>query len=246
MKLTPEEKELIRQTETMLDVVLNQVESARRFKMGDYLIAFHARGYYNTGSSQRAPVTNSYGVPKKFQVIAVDRHGVPYIKELNKNGNPVGAIISLMSRDGRHDPRNPRFFENYEFEVDPDYTDSIILDDSGFDATSLHKDKSALFKTITDHNKKIKVKVREVADVVSYMGSLKVGDIVWRSHKTSFTVTKISSVPKTPGGKTITDIAFIDAIDNKGKNITLSVNSLRHTAIYSDRPRTYKELKDNP
>lgn len=239
MKLTPEEKSLIKQTEDMLDHVLSQVDAARRFKLGDYLIAFQYQHYGR--AVPRAPVCNSYGVPKKFQVVAVDKHNVPYIKELNKVGKPTGRLISTLKNTS-----NLRYGQvlDMEFEIDPDYTDAIILDDSGFDATAVHKDKAAQFKAITLYNKSIKVPMTETKEVLEYMESLKVGDQIWRSNKTYQTVVKIDQVPRSLTGKLLPEEPFIHAAKHNGKIVALAVNSLKHTAVYKTQPRSYNELKD--
>lgn len=240
MNLTSEEKEFIRSQEKMLDSVMSHVDAARKFKMDDFLIAFTPAGMYN---GKRTQVVNSYGVPKKFKVVAVDKYEIPYIKELNRNGKPVGRLMCPMAS------RNTamlRHQNDLEFEVDPDYADAIILDDTNaYDASADHKNKSSMFKEITDHNKKIKVPMHEVDDVVKYMTNLKVGDIIWHSNRTSIVITAINPLPKRSAGKPDTHLPFIDAINNKGKVLKLSVRTLQYKAVYTDRPRSYKELKDH-
>jgi hypothetical protein len=247
MKLTPEERQLIKDTENSLDNVLSQIDAARRFKIGDFLIGFNSnRGHYGGKPPKKELIVNSYGTPKKFQVVAVDKHDIPYVKELDKNSKPTGRLITTVQLgDDYH--YNSSHYNDCIFEIDPDYADAIILDDTAeFKPAANHKLKADLFKEIAEYNKTIKIPMHESSDVLKYMLSLKVGDVIWKSNKSSLTVVKIDPHPMCSRAKfqRESDLAFIDAVNNKGQTVKLSISSLKWTAVYSARPRTYKELKD--
>jgi hypothetical protein len=244
MKLTADEKEFIKEKEVEHDEMLKQLEEARRFKVDDFLIAYAHSNKYN--GKKMELLVNSYGTPKKFKVVAADKHGIPYIKELDKNGKPGGRLISIVTNGDDYNYRNNNYGQDLKFEIDPDFADAIILDDTAeFKPAANHKLKADLFKEITEYNKTVKVPMQNTDEVLKYMLSLKVGDIIWKSNKSSLTVTKVTtnpiskSAPRWRGDETI-----VWATNNKGETKELCISSLKWTAVYSARPRTYKELKE--
>lgn len=237
--LTKQEIELIKEREQIAGQIMKVLEDVRAFKLGDFLIAF-AQGRYDMNRRQ---LTNSYGAPRKFQVVAVDEHGIPYMKKLNKQGKASGQIVSpVRFADGERFERD----NQYIFEVDPDYTDSIILqDEENYDATLIHKDKSETFKAITEHNKKCKIKCDDVKQIADFFDkNVVVGTVLYRSAKSHFTVLEIKPAPRDRANRLQATDPFIKIQDSKGKIKTLSVNSFRYTALYTVRPHTYGELKD--
>jgi hypothetical protein len=233
------ELEIIRQTETHISTVLKAIEIARQFKLGDYLIGFYPRGYH---SESRSPVLNSYGAPKKYQVIHVDSNDIPYVKELNKAGKPSGNLITLMKQGNRFEYESG----SIEFEVDPDYADSIIMaDEENYDASLVQRLKGDLFKEITAHNKSIKVKTIDSQMLISFLQTLKVGDLLWRSTKTSLIIIELHPIPLTHNGKRLAEnVSFGTVVDSKGKEHDLNADYFRYSAFYTAQPRSYNELKD--
>jgi hypothetical protein len=242
MKLTAEEKEYIKRNENMVGDIMTVINAVKQFKEGDFLIAFHsATGF---GDTRKRPVTNSYGAVKKFQVVAVDKHGIPYMKELSKKGKPVGQLISSIKNDSNRG-MGYNYSQTYIFEVDPDYTDSIILDDqANYDAANNIKIKSDTFKDITEHNKKHKVKSHDAKDLIQFLSTVKVGDLLWRSNISSWTVLEVALVPRDRGNRIQDYTPFMKVQTNKGKITSLCFYEIRGKALYTDRPRTYRELKD--
>lgn len=242
MALTAEEKEYIKNNEAAIGNIVAVINAVKQFKEGDYLIAF----YQSTGwgDDRKRPVTNSYGAPKKFQVVAVDKHGIPYMKELSKKGNPVGSLISsIKNNNDRGIGYN--YEQIYYFEIDPDYTDAIILDDqNAYDASNVLKIKSDTFKEITEHNKKIKVESNDAKILAVFLNTVKVGDTLWRSNISSWTIIEINPVPRDKSNRIENYTPFMKAVTNKGKTVTLCFHDIRGKAIYTAQPRTYKELRD--
>lgn len=239
MNLTAEEKDFIRDNETLIGSILSSIQTVQQFKDGDYLIAFYKASPYDQ-NKRRPPVTNSYGAVKKFQVIAVDKHGIPYMKELNKNGKPIGRLISSIERD-----HHGGFTPGLHFEVDPDYTDAIILEDqANFSATGILKEKSDTFKEIAQHNKKIKINCNDVKGLAVFLGTIQVGQLLWRSSMSSWTVLEIGTLPRDKGGRVENHTAFMKVMTSKGKEELISFWDIKGHALYTDRPRSYKELKD--
>lgn len=236
--ISKEEQEIVSTRESFIGSIVEIIDGVRKFKVGDYLIAFSSRESYGG----RKPILNSFGAPKKFIVVAADNHGVPYMKELNKSGKPVGQLISpLRFVDQKYLVKSREF----EFEVDPEYIDStIMMDEDNYDPTLAQRVKSDLFKEITSHNKSVKIKVSDEAILIPFLNNLKVGDVLWKSMKTNITITDIK--PLVYFNKKLDRGAFIGkAVDSNGKEHTLSVSFFKYGgAFYTDRPRSYNELKD--
>jgi hypothetical protein len=238
--LSFDELKHIEQREEIITDVLNAIKSVSKFQVGDFLIAFRQESPHN---SRRRQILNSYGAPKKYTVLFTDKHGVPYIRELNKNGIPVGQLISPIMLD---DAGIIVEVENCQFEIDPDYADAIIMaDEEGYDAANIHRAKSEAFKAITQYNKSVKVNTRDFASLKLFLQNLKVGDVVWKSVKTHFTILTISTIPFThKGGRFDESVNFGTAQDSKGKIFDLNIKVFKWSAIYTGQPRSYNELKN--
>ncbi len=240
VKLASHELDYIKERERAMTETINTLRNLSRFKEGDFLIAFHYSSGY--GDHRKRPVTNSYGVPKKFIVVHVDVNGIPYMKELSKNGDATGSILSPIRVDGGYSMVKQAEFI---FEVDPDYADAIILDDQeNFNATEMLKAKADNFKAIAEHNKKIKVNCVDLKVLAAFFGTVKVGDTLWRSNTSYYVVSKIDPVPKDKIGRLIKENPFIEVTSNKGASLTFSLDDFWRTALYSAQPRSYRELKD--
>lgn len=239
-KLTNQEKAYIQGREQGLRETINLLQKLAQFKEGDFLIAYH-KDRYNESRDQQ--VKNSYGAPKKFTVVHVDANGVPYMKELNKNGEPTGVIISPIHAD--HGFQTIRG-SDYRFEVDPDFIDATIMaDEENYDPTAIHRSRGNAFKEITKHNKSLKVNVNEPKELLVYLQSLKAGDVIWRSIRNHFTILSIDPIPTTHGGTHIKDYTnFGTAQDSKGNVFDLNLRCFKWKAIYRGQPRSYNELKD--
>lgn len=233
------EMDHIRQREAFLQGILGAIQEVSKFKTGDFLIAYRPQSQW----SKRQIITNSYGAVKKFTVVHTDKFGVPYMKELNKHGTPVGQLISpIRFEDGYRAIKQT----NIEFEIDPDYADAIIMDDEkNYDAAVLHKVKSDTFKEITKYNKSIKLKFKTNVELLQFLKSLKVGDVFWKSVKTSFKIMTLDPIPTTHNGTRLVEYKiFGTAQDSKGKTFSLDHTKFHWHAIYTAQPRSYNELKD--
>lgn len=238
--LTPEEKEYIKNNEAMIASIVATLDHVKQFKVDDVLIAFYPMMPW---TRVRQQVQNSYGAPKKYKVVATDAFGVPYMKELNKAGNTVGQLISSIKYDSYQN--KTRASMTYEFEVDPDLADAIILgDEEGFDPSLLHKEKADLFKAITEHNKSSKVAYKDAYELIDYLKTVNAGDVIWKSNKTSWTVLKPLQIITDKQGKIDRSKTCLEVQTSKGKILNLSINDIKGKALYRARPRTYGELRD--
>lgn len=238
--IEPHELQYVKEREEVIGSIIGAIDEVSKFKKGDFLIAFRPASNY----TKRTQITNSYGAPKKFMVVHTCKYGVPYMKELNKKGTPVGNLITPLKFEGGS--RAVRS-SDYQFEVDPDYADAIIMmDEDNYDAASIHRVKSDTFKAITDHNKSLKVNCHDAPSLIAFLQTLKVGTVIWKSIKTHWTVQTINPIPLTHKGTRIDEHTdFGTAIDSKGRTFNLNLYSFKWSAIYTDRPRSYRdELKD--
>ena len=237
--LNPSEIAYIGSREEFVSAITGALEKVTQFKVGDYLIAFRP-GHIHY---KREQITNSYGAPKKFIVVYADKHGVPYMKELNKKGLPVGNLMSPLNFDNRQMATISR---DIEFEIDPDYTDAIIMaDEENYDASNVLKAKSSAFKEITEHNKSLKLKFNKPGELLMFLKSLKVGDVFHKSIKTHFTILTLDPIPTSHNGTRIIEYkTFGTAQDSNGKVFTIDDKTFAWHAVYTGRPRSYNELKD--
>jgi hypothetical protein len=212
-KLATDEIIFINDIEGEHQELLAKIDTCKRFNVGDYLVRY---------INDKVDI-NSYNVERKFQVVFVDKNGIAYIKELYGNKGQSN-IMCMIHHDGMR------------YELDPLYEDSIIMSqEQHYDPTSLHKDKSKLFKEITKYNKSIKIKFHFEKDLVRFLSGLKVGDTLWFSNVTSFLVQQVDLSRKT--------LPTVKGTTNRGKVINLDIDHIRHKAIYTACPRSYKELK---
>jgi hypothetical protein len=238
VKLSPSEMEFIRERQVYINEMINQLKLAQQFELHDYLIAFDHDVY----TKKRSLLTNSYGAPKKFQVVYIDSNDVSYIKELNKKGNPVGRLMNTIDIESD----GALYTSEYEFEVDPDYTNSVIMmDEENYDSSAIHRMKSDTHKEITAHNKKHRINCSNYKVLADYFDkNVKVGDVLHRSIKTHFTVLEISPIPIDAGGRLKYATIFCKIQTSKGVIKECTLNNFIHSALYTQRPRSYNELKD--
>jgi hypothetical protein len=242
-KLKREEISFIERREKDFKGFLKRIEAMQRFQLGDYLIGFEVDDPdYHSTSRPEEPILNSYGLPTKFKVVAVDKNGIPYLKELNKKGLPFGRLISTVEFHQDHGEDDDLIFK-----IDPDYTDSILLGESEFDPTKIQKVKSSLHKDITKHNKQNKINTYDLKSLETFLNTLSVGSTVWKSNTKSWTVIKIikRTIPKDARGCAIKwETPLLEVQDSKGLIFEVTINDIRYKAFYQARPRTYKELND--
>ena len=232
-KITQAEFDDIARNEAEIAHLLENLEKAKRFNIGDYLIRF-------AGDSPKAE-QNSYFVERRFQVAYTDKNGVCYIKEVI-GGKTSSWIMPMISCSEAINSWRGAFKDDvYRYELDPLYEDHIIMQQEGlYDPGLVQSDKSKLHKEITAHNKAIKVKTYNNSLTLKFMKTIKLGDTYWFSNVTSFIVQEIKALPKS---HTMPYDHLIFGVTNKGKKLKLSISDLTCKAVYTACPRSYRELK---
>ena len=220
-RLSGDEQEYVDEWESNVDNLLKAIESASRFTLGDFLVETHGEG--TDGSIK----TNSYGVPKKYQVVFVSKSGLPYVKAINSKGKPNGQLISILNRD---------YEENFyckPFRLDPDYEDAILMGmKDSYDPVATTQHKSKIHKDIIAYNKSVKIPMWGRKDANNFFNKVNVGDIIWTSNRAYFKVVKKCL----DGG--------LEIFKSNGKAEKLEPHHISFRNLYTQQPRTFKELKD--
>src|SRR5271156_2316602 len=184
--LTAEDQEIIDNFNAVHDAGLDALEKAKRLNLGDYLTL--KLEYGSTWRNQ----TNSYGAPIKYVVVHTTKHGIPFLKKINKKGKPIGRLYSCMGNLQTDDYRWSG--QKFEFELDSDYADSLLLQ-SEYDPAELHKSKKDIWNAVTEHNKTNKISTYMLNDVAKFLSTVNVGDMLWRSAKNYVLVQDKKIVP---------------------------------------------------
>lgn len=247
--------------------LIGRLKKATSFKLGDYLICFEL--YYDT--AQKALKTNTYGAAIKYVVVHTDANEVVYVKQLNSNNDPMGNIIPLISFITKIGHLKNNRIRDFEFELDPEYAESLIFQtDNEFNAMEKHNEAKSLRRQITEHNKKTKFNLDDCHSAIEVLNQLAVGHTYWISPKRGFTVLE-SKIVATPTGNFLRSAfpawrhskykphetkyikysnkkyQYVRSIKIKwsnGKEEQRLPHTFINTNLYSEIPRSYKELSD--
>ena len=237
--LTTADKQLIEQWTSRFERGLDALEKAKQLNVGDYLVLY----------IDNQIRTNSYGAPIKFKVVHSTRHGIPFVKKVNKKGDPVGQIYSCTGSLDTDDYN--QYGDTFEFRLDPDYADSIILQDQ-YDPSQLHKSRQEMWKEVTAHNKNAKVNTTHLGGIVKFFEKVNVGDTLWTSNIGHYLVQDKEIMTRQDFKNNVKDtetrtkgpfIIVLTVRDKKGKIFKITADFFSYKALYRERPRTYKELK---
>jgi hypothetical protein len=242
-KLTYEDQAFVDNFDKQFKSIIDTLEKAKQFKLDDYLVLYvsDARGVMQLKN-------NSYGAPVKYKVVYVNSNGIPFIKQVNKKGNPIGNIFSCV---GSREDTFRSMEQTFEFMLDPDFADSILLQDQ-YDPAHLHRSKKDIWKAVTEHNKACKVPTHQFKDVLDFVRSVNVGDTVWTSNISYFLIQDKKALSPVDFNKTAKSqfrtssrgpfVTVLTLRDKKGKIKVVPPDFFCYKAIYRERPRTYKEL----
>lgn len=242
-KLSNEDKAVIEGFDLQWNAILETVQRAQQFKVGDYLI-LKVKAYSGHWGTQ----TNSYGAPVKYQVVHLNGRGIAFVKRTNKAGEPTGRIYSCC---GTEEDDYREMDVQFQFELDPDFADALLLEDE-YDPASLHRSKKDIWKAVTEHNKSVKIKTDELKDVISFFHSANPGDTLWTSNVGSYFVQDKKTMTaidfnKDANYSNLTRIKGLAVViltirDKNGKLKEVPPDFFLGKALYKERPRTYKEL----
>ncbi|CAM6003916.1 unnamed protein product [Sphagnum balticum] len=243
-QLTNEDQAVINEFVQKFEAGIEAIEKAKQTQVGDYLVL-----YLGDHNGNMVIQKNSYGAPVKYKVVHSSKHGIPFIKRVSKKGTPVGKLFSCIGGLETDNFRSPG--QKFEFTLDPDFADSILLADE-YDPANLHRSKKDIWKAVTDHNKANKIKTHEMKDVVAFFRTINVGDTLWTSNISFFLVQdKKTMSPKDFNTKAKWKdqtryrgpfVTVITVRDKSGKVRDICPDFFHQKALYRERPRSYKEL----
>lgn len=248
-KLGSDDRECIKETETIIEVLLASIKRNREFKIDDYLIGFFI------GNSKPQLIKSSAGVPFKYKVVHVDSNGIPYIKPLNKNGSPYGALIPTVDLDFNNDfyALSTSVLNYIQYELDPDFVDHIILGaEESYDPSMKLRKAASLRKEINTHNAENKLQTKDIADMIKIFDTVKVGEKYWTSAKTSFNIDSIGGVPWVEYHRRLAyrvkmqTIPTITITYSNGKTETLMPHQIENMNLYKKQPRSLTRELNNP
>jgi len=244
-KLTSDDLATIKEWNDSFGRAIEAIEKAKQLSIGDFLVL-----YVGQDLKSMKIQLNSYGAPVKYKVVHTTEHGIPFLKKVNKKGTPVGQIYSCT---GGLDSDDYRYAgQAFEFRLDPDFADAILLEDT-YDPAQLHKTKQEIFKAVTKHNKAAKVNTQDIRGVSDFFAKTNQGDTLWSSHSSYFLVQD----KKTMSAKDFNTkakwneqtrikgpfVIVLTVRDKNGRVKDITPDFFHHKALYRERPRTYKELK---
>lgn len=167
---------------------------AFKFTPGDILIRKSFHGRYNPHANQwdgtwETDIVNSTSkVPKRFMYVFENELGIGYLKQLTIDGKGFTQhMVCVANLDYRY----------VRFELDQDYSDSIILGGDASEAIqNKYEDIRAFRKKAMDNNRKILIKRSQFKD---WLAAKKIGDAFYFGWTfddfadSKWTVTKIES-----------------------------------------------------
>jgi hypothetical protein len=242
-KLTTDDKETIKEFQDKFERALEGIERAKRMKEGDFLIL-----YVWDYNGNKTLQVNSYGAPTKYKVVHSTPNGMPFIKTVNSFGTPHGQLFSVL---GDESDSYRRHGAKFEFELDPDYADSILLDHE-YDPAQLHKNRKEVWKAVTAHNKACKVKTTDTKDVVVFFKTVEIGHTLWTSAQSHYLVQGKQTMSTGAWNSQAKEnfktrvrgnVDILTIMDKKGKVQMVPPDFFSWKALYKERPRSYKELK---
>lgn len=242
--LTTADHQVINEFNSKYEAGLDALEKAKQLQVGDFLI-LNLWDYKGDKSLHK----NSYGAPIKYKVVTASKHGIPFIKKVNKKGEPIGKLYTCMGMLESDDYRIDG--QKFEFELDPDFADSLLLQDQ-YDPATLHKSKKDIWKSVTEHNKACKVKTGTIQEVVLFFNAVNVGDTLWTSNVSHYLIQDKKTMSPQNFNNSIKHyhgtrikgphVIVLTLLDKKGKTKDITADFFHCKALYKERPRTYREL----
>lgn len=214
-----------------------EFKSFADFKLGDVFIEEQWDEY---NPADREISKNHMGFPYKFKVVHVSDQGIPYLRQLNPNGNPTGPLRApphkaMLLLEQLAAIENRVF--TYKFVPDPEALDSILLQQEFLPMAS-HKTKLQLFNEITKHNKAITIKTNDSGaynNVRNFFKSLQPGAIFWTSPANMFVIQSITKTGKQWN---------IVCVDQNKATHTFNFAHFMYKRLYTAQPRSFTQESD--
>jgi hypothetical protein len=246
-EINKEDLQVIGQFNDSYRAIIDTLNRAMQFKVGDYLVLYLSAWGESPGGDMEIE-KNTYGAPVKYKVVHATVEGICFVKRVNKKGTPIGRIYSCAGTEAdtyRH------MSQTFRFELDPDYADAILLEDE-YDPSHLHRSKKEIWKSVTTHNKASRIKTGKLHEVVDLFKTVQVGDTLWTSTIGHYLIQdKKEMGPGDFNGKAKWSnrtnvkgpfVTILTVRDKNGKIREIAPDFFWGKALYRERPRSYKEL----
>lgn len=135
-----------------------------QFSVGDVLIK-KTKNYDDKWTTEM--ISYNSGMPKRYVYIYEDEHGVGFLKLLKTSTGTLGKETICIA-DELQDSHT-------KYVVDPDYMDSVLLGDGGFDIKAVRKAIKVKKERIIAHNKASQVKPASLKELNDFFGSMMPG-----------------------------------------------------------------------
>lgn len=227
-ELTAAEQQWVANVDAHIDQITKLKESGAAYKVGDIYIIEYNDGHIDL---------NSLGESPKYKVVAVSKHGVPFLKRMSSRGGLTGPATII------HTASSLQFLTygtynntSWKFVPDPDQLDAIMLEEE-YDPMKNHNEKLQLQREILDHNKLASVNTKYDGDYIDFLKGLKVGDKIWTSVDKQFVVHTAAAVRGKLGWS-------MTLIDMDQKEVVVPLKSFSYKRLYRTQPRSFaKEVK---
>lgn len=242
IKLSQEDLAVIDAMSEQLFHLTDVMTRIKTFSQGDFLVKTIHRTHSSQVAKRNKPVfaTNSYGLKRKYQVVDIDKNGVPWVKEVGSTGKSKGPILCPLIEE-LEGILDKGYLE--KFEIDPEFVDSMILGPSAYSPMEAQDHLSKTWKEITEHNKKHIKRFKTLNQAVAFFKAIKPGDQFWTSSKKYFTVVDVKTVSSRGTtslvkGPHITKI-IVKMVD--GTNKQMYPDDIVGKVLYTSAPRSYKK-----
>jgi hypothetical protein len=164
--LSPKDKLAIAEYEQSPLMNILRRHQTQKYSVGDVLIRFK---FDEDGKRSSCTVSKSNLMPRKYKVVHINDLGVSFVKYIpySEDADPEsGTLVSMLHTD----------VQAHEFQVDPEFTDSIIF---GTEYTPYSEDMRKRVKEIKEYNKHLFKELNEYEDFRTFAKALVPGQTFW-------------------------------------------------------------------
>ena len=245
--LSSSDLEFIAEQEESFSEFFKLLKEVSHFKVGDYLIGSQKKEFWSDDTYY--PIVDYKNNRVKYKVMHISETGLPYVKKINNRGKPEGIIIPMISFNDNNSDMMWTPYIDIKFEVDPDFIDSIILQENNFDPVAKQRMQSDLRKEILTYNKKHSLSFEDEDECLIYFKSLKSGSIVWKNNSTYLIYDSMVTLPSlfyyVKGklkGQPLPPLIQLKFITKTGKILLYDISTICAMKLFSSQPRSLKEL----
>jgi hypothetical protein len=189
--LSPKDKLAIAEYEDSPLMRILRRHQTQKYSIGDVLIRFK---FDEDGKRSSCTVSKGNLMPRKYKVVHINDLGVSFVKYIpySEDADPEsGALVSMLHTD----------VQAHEFQVDPDFTDSIIF---GTEYTPYSEEMRKKVTEIRNFNKAIFKTYEDYEEFSTFAEALMPGQTFWHGeidHYNSVVVKQVHTFPNKTAAK---------------------------------------------